>query len=89
MARLKKNKNKNLSIIDNCIKYLHLDNEKLNYLFKLIKDFIKNKSIFHCMFQFMVFKIFQNCLPLYQWHHTIFYVKKIIQLNILVNITNP
>jgi regulatory protein YycI of two-component signal transduction system YycFG len=27
------------------------------------------KSIFHYIFQFMIFKIFQNCLPLYQWHH--------------------
>jgi hypothetical protein len=24
----------------------------------------------------MIFKIIQNCLPLYQWHHTTFYVKK-------------
>jgi hypothetical protein len=35
------------------------------------------KSVFHCIFQFMAFKIFQNGLPLYQWHHTILYVKKI------------
>jgi hypothetical protein len=35
------------------------------------------KSIFHYIFQFMVFKIFQNRLLLYQWHHTTFYVKNI------------
>jgi hypothetical protein len=34
----------------------------------------------------MVFKIFQNCFPLYQWHHTTFYIKKITQLNYMVNI---
>jgi hypothetical protein len=38
------------------------------------------------MFQFMVLKIFQNCLLLYQWHHTAFYVKKITRLIILVDI---
>jgi hypothetical protein len=37
----------------------------------------------------MVFKIFQNHLPLYQWHHITFYVKKITQLSILVDIMNP
>jgi hypothetical protein len=40
-----------------------------------MKDFIK-KFIFHWISQFMVFKIFPNCIPLYQRHHTIFYVKK-------------
>jgi len=35
------------------------------------------KSIFHSIYQFMVLKIFQNNFPLYQWHHTIFYVKEI------------
>jgi hypothetical protein len=49
------------------------------------KKIIK-KSIFNFIFQVMIFKIFQNCSPLYQWHHITFYVKKIIQLNILVNI---
>jgi hypothetical protein len=34
------------------------------------------KSIFHCICQSMVLKIFQNCLPLYQWHHIRFFVKK-------------
>jgi len=29
---------------------------------------------------------FQNCLPLYQWHHTTSMSKKFNQLNILVNI---
>jgi hypothetical protein len=46
----------------------------LNYWFKWIKYFIL-KSIFHCTSQFMVFKIFTNCLLLYQWHHTTFHVK--------------
>ncbi len=46
---------------------------------------IYKKSIFNFISQFMVFKIFQNFLPLYQWHHTTFYVKK-NHLNILVNI---
>jgi hypothetical protein len=39
------------------------------------KNFI-NKFIFHYISQFMVLKVFQNCLPLYQWHHPTFYVKK-------------
>jgi hypothetical protein len=47
------------------------------------------KNPFHCISQFMVFKIFQNCLLLYQWHHTTFYGKKITQLSILVDIMNP
>jgi hypothetical protein len=51
-------------------------------------NFIR-KSILHYISQFMVFKIFQNRLFLYQWHHITFYVKKITQLNILVNIMSP
>jgi hypothetical protein len=47
------------------------------------------KSIFHCISQFIVFKIFQNCPPLYPWHHTTFRVKKIVQLSILINVMNP
>jgi len=47
------------------------------------------KIIFHCIFQFMIFKNFQNCLHSYQRHHTTFHVKKIIQLNILINIISP
>jgi len=39
------------------------------------KKFYK-KIIFHCIFQSMVFKIFQNYLLLYQWHHITFYVKR-------------
>jgi len=40
-----------------------------------------NKRIYNnihilIIFQFMVFKIFQNYLLLYQWHHATFYVKK-------------
>jgi len=54
----------------------------LNYWFKWIHDFIK-KSIFHWIYQFIVFKIFQNYFPLYQMA---FNVKKITQLSILVNI---
>jgi len=76
MARLSHlKKKKTLSIVNNCIKNLYFKNEKLNYQFKWIKYFFI-KIIFHCMSQFMVFKIFQNCLPLYQWHHITFYVKK-------------
>jgi hypothetical protein len=44
-------------------------------LIQMDKKIIK-RSIFHGISQFMVFKIFQNRIPLYQWHHTTFYVKK-------------
>jgi hypothetical protein len=37
---------------------------------------LARKSMFHYISQFVIFTIFQNCLPLYQWHHTTFYVKK-------------
>jgi hypothetical protein len=40
------------------------------------KKIYEKKSILHCVSQFMVFKKFQNCFPLYQWHHTIFLCQK-------------
>jgi hypothetical protein len=50
--------------------------------------FLKLKFIIY-IYQFMVFKKFQNHLLLYQWHHITFYVKKITELNILINIMSP
>jgi hypothetical protein len=50
---------------------------------------LNKKSIFQCISQFIVFKIFQNCPLLYPWHHTTFHVKKITQLIVLINIMNP
>jgi hypothetical protein len=59
-------------------KYIYLINSinkwEVELLIQMNKKIIK-KFIFHCISQFMVFKIFQNYFPLYQWHHITFHVK--------------
>jgi hypothetical protein len=63
-------------MIDYCIKNLHLKKKReLELLIQMCKKILLKNSIYHCISQFLVFKIFQNCLPLCQWHHTTFHVK--------------
>jgi len=49
----------------------------------------KIKIIFHHISQIMVIKIFQKFPHLFQWCHNTFHVKKITQLDILINMWSP